>query len=269
MRSDIPLLVTSCAYPDAPFTALQSSKDRIAHTVSAVRQLRAAYPLLQIVICDGSDYDFAPHFAASDERDNLEILHFRNDAERSWKYGKGYGEGEIINYALAHSESFANARDFMKLTGKMFVKNLPRLLAGYRGPCSFAVQPNWRNLSVNSVDTRFWICSVKLYRSAFSDVHKAVRDRDGYFLEHAMAAQMVKSRMALGPACFRTEPILTGMSGSLGKQLPPRNWPVLRSMWHQIVRFLCLTSDIVAGRSASGLNSSMPETAQERTRVHN
>ena len=42
--------------------------------------------------------------------------------------GKGYGEGEIIEYALKNSAFLHSEREFIKLTGRITIENLDAII---------------------------------------------------------------------------------------------------------------------------------------------
>ncbi|HGC5044181.1 TPA: hypothetical protein ACIYP2_005853, partial [Escherichia coli] len=120
----IPVLVTSCISPNAPLTNLSDENSRLLHTLKAIRELSKNAD--SIVICDGSDYDLTKDIHNDKQilnKDSIEIIHFKNDTESVKSYGKGYGEGEIIEYALMNSRYLSNAESFAKITSKLYVDN--------------------------------------------------------------------------------------------------------------------------------------------------
>ena len=56
--------------------------------------------------------------------EKLESLSFTGNEKRIASCGKGYGEDDIIEYALKHSDLLKEATYFCKLTGWLKVDNI-------------------------------------------------------------------------------------------------------------------------------------------------
>ena len=123
MPSLPPLLLTSCVTVSAPFTQITDQTIRVELTIQSIQKWLCIANDLKIVICDGSNYDFSAIVADNFPYHAIECLSFNNDTESVAKHGKGYGEGEIIKYALAHSTFLNEADYFAKCTSKMWVNN--------------------------------------------------------------------------------------------------------------------------------------------------
>ena len=54
----------------------------------------------------------------------FEWISFQGNTTKTQEKGKGYGEGEIIEYAINHSQLLAKSKMLMKLTGRFYVKNM-------------------------------------------------------------------------------------------------------------------------------------------------
>ena len=59
----------------------------------------------------------------------IEILVFRGTIEKIILQGKGYGEGEILQYLLNNSRLIKNAVSFIKLTGRLTVTNFDQVIS--------------------------------------------------------------------------------------------------------------------------------------------
>lgn len=213
--SDIPILLTTAVHVSAGKTALTDAALREEAIISSLRQWAKLRCVTKIVICDGSNFDFT---SATDElvlsRPGLDIecLSFQNDAEAVGRYGKGYGEGQIISYAMENSRILANAPAFAKCTGKLWVANFEACAKRFDGRASFLLSGRRR---VSYVDTRFYIVSRTFFREKLAQRYVAVRDNEGYYLEHAYAEALVgetSDKVTIWPA-----PIIEGLSGSSGK----------------------------------------------------
>ena len=189
----IPVLVTSCISPNAPLTNLSDENARLSLTLKAIRELSKNADSL--VICDGSDYDLTKDIYNDKQiinKDSIEILHFKNDVESVKSYGKGYGEGEIVEYAIMNSHYLSGAEHFAKITSKLYVDNYKQCIKAFNGKAFFIPVPF---LKENMIDTRFYVVNKKLYHDFFVDSYKNVRDLDGVYLEHVFFEQIEKNKL--------------------------------------------------------------------------
>lgn len=206
----IPVLVTSCISPNAPLTNLSDENSRLLHTLKAIRELSKNAD--SIVICDGSDYDLTKDIHNDKQiinKDSIEIIHFKNDTESVKSYGKGYGEGEIIEYALMNSRYLSNAESFAKITSKLYVDNYKQCIKAFNGKAFFIPVPF---LNENMIDTRFYVVNKKIYWDFFANSYKSVRDLDGVYLEHIFFEQIKNNK--LKGVIGTTIPKIRGVSGT-------------------------------------------------------
>ena len=61
-------------------------------------------------------------------RVGVEQISYRQDDELIKLKGKGYGEGELIKFALNNSVFLKNQNNFFKCTGKVFCRNFDQVL---------------------------------------------------------------------------------------------------------------------------------------------
>ncbi|WP_437880299.1 hypothetical protein [Pseudomonas sp. LRF_L74] len=172
---------------------------------------------IPIVICDGSGYDFSnEQKLLKNKFSNLEFLSFHNDSERVRTLGKGYGEGQIVCYALAHSEILKKYDDFAKCTSKLWVSNYRACVDGFTGMAAFLTAPFF---SPDKVDTRFYIVNKAFYFEHLLHAHEKVDDLNGFHLEHAFfnAIRGMPYRRVLG----KNIPETYGHSGSVGIHFKP------------------------------------------------
>ena len=219
----IPLLLTSCIVVSAKYTALSDTKLRLTETIKSLEKWASTPGIEKIVVCDGSDFDLTPYVHnLKDKCIDLEILSFQNDAAGVLVKGKGYGEGQIVNYALLHSRILSNSTSFAKCTSKLWVSNYSSCIAGFNGRLSFDFN-GW--LTPKFIDTRFYIATLDQYIELLSDAHMRVDDDAGYYLEHAFkdALSGVKS---LDYAMVPT-PRIQGISGSTAKTYQPSRFKSL------------------------------------------
>jgi hypothetical protein len=106
----------------------------------------------------------------------VEIISF-NGNDHPFEYGKCYGEFKLMDYGLAHSRFIAPDDVVWKITGRLRVLNLPRLVA--TAPADYAIYCDLRKIpllgdrlgpSANQwMDPRFFSCKAAAYDRVFRD----------------------------------------------------------------------------------------------------
>jgi hypothetical protein len=145
-------------------------------------------------------------------------LFFHGSKTEIQKFGKGYGEGEIMKYVLKNSNLFyENEISFLKITGRLKVMNLDSILNKIESNLNYF---NFVNLNpfvdLKKVDTRFYQCTKNDFVINFSDCFYDVNDNEGIFLEHVYYNRLISNRIAFH--CFNILPNFLGYSGSTGQQ---------------------------------------------------
>ncbi len=218
----------SAVYVSATNVALRDAALRVQLTLDSLSLWTSQYKGLRIVICDGSGYDFSNDIQNELPDANIECLHFYNDAKLVAKNGKGYGEGEIVDYALKHSKYLESAELFAKCTSKHFVSNLDAIMMKWNDnflcECYFIKYWSLLKLELVFIDTRFYISNKTFYIRYLKDIHYKVRDSDNYYLEHVFKDAVLNNKISkiISPVPIN----LSGTSGSSGKSSNPyrRAW---------------------------------------------
>jgi hypothetical protein len=213
-----PILLTSSVFVSAPFTKLVNTDDRLQLTIKSIKMWLVVSHKIKIVICDGSGYDFNDIVSRDFPNACIECLSFENDRHLVSIYGKGYGEGEIIKYAIEHSLILKEEKSFAKCTAKLWLNNYFDYLKKWNGyllcDCNFINLKDLRNIRIDSVDTRFYIVDKEFYIDALMNAYKNVRDGDGYYLEHAYMDAVLDKKIK---NFISTVPLnMSGVSGSSG-----------------------------------------------------
>ena len=214
----IPLLITSVAQPNAPFVALTNPTERINSTIESLKHWALISPGLDIVICDGSGYDFQELIGATPSLKtlNIEVLHFFNSQEIVKNKGKGYGEGEIVAHALNHSDILKKCDTFSKCTAKYWVKNFQECTKNHQKNISIEKYYDSRySLNYRACDTRFYIVKKDFYLSKLANSHKTTNDFHSCFLEHTFAMDIIRSKIT--GTEFKIKPLVYGTSGTTGE----------------------------------------------------
>jgi hypothetical protein len=235
--NDSALVLTSTVQPSAPKTALLDPVQRKAQYMDALAFYIRNSLFTRIVICDNSGYPYpesvALHELAGFHDKKLELLSFSGNSASTAAYGKGWGEGEIMEYVLSHSKLIKEVKGFLKITGRLKIVNIVRLCMkidpeqNYFNPISL-LRPRFLvpRAARPCLDVRAYYVTNMFFREVLLDAYKKVRDNDIYFLEHAYHDAIAVSSSTGSPPstpasspvvkCFPVAPEITGISGSNG-----------------------------------------------------
>lgn len=216
-RADIPpLLLTSSIIVTAPLTALTDAATRINLTLQSIEKWLEFDKNIRIVVCDGSNFDLTSVVSARFPHAAIECICFENNQTLVKAYGKGYGEGEIIDFALKHSETLQSADAFIKCTSKLWVKNFPEMMRYWNGKflcdCDCFGFSEKNNIRIRTIDTRFYMVDRKFYKDHFSTAHLKTRDLTGHYLEHCF--RDIVNTDGITHFMPPVIPEITGMAGS-------------------------------------------------------
>jgi hypothetical protein len=211
------LLVTSAIHVNAGYTKIVNPEQRIQRVVESVEKFLREYPHLPVLICDGSGFDFTPIFVKYPQVTC--ICFFTNSAE-VFKRGKGYGEGEIINYALRRYFQSNPVDLIFKITGGIYVQNLSSIFNGNLDfQCSFKsnFDRKKRQLRVHRIDTRLFVFRPDFFDANLSKVHLGVDEIGGVYIEDLYYDAIKSLGINLSRFFLAKPPKLIGYSGSTGK----------------------------------------------------
>ncbi len=218
-----PIILSSSVNIMDQSVVLKNPSERLLFTLESIDHWLNISPNIRLVICDGSAYDFSPilleKYPQAMAENRIECLSFMNDAERVSIFGKGYGEGEIIQHALHHSEMLKKETEFCKCTGKLWVDNFLECLAEFNG--QFLCQAYFSNVfsfkktRLEYVDTRFYIANIEFYRQHFSELHHQVGGHFQSSIEDVFKEKIIQENL-LG-CLFKKFPLVRGVGGGSGK----------------------------------------------------
>jgi len=215
-----PLLLTSCVTASAKMTQVIDQTLRIELTIKSIEKWLTIAGDLKIVICDGSNYNFTPLMRRTFTGKAIECLNFNNNSKGVALYGKGYGEGEIINYALEHSMFLNNAEYFAKCTSKLWVDNFLECLQYWNNTflsdCDFSYLKNRQLIKLKSIDTAFYLVNKLYYKDNFSSAYLNVREEERHWLEHCFRDIIIQKK--LKKFMLPVAPIVRGVSGTRGSE---------------------------------------------------
>lgn len=219
------ILLTGCIEPNGMVQTTLNDKE-----VRKEQYINALNFYLQktghsIVFVDNSNSDISYLFKSYVLSGRLEYLSFSGNQRKD--KGKGYGECEIIQYALDHSKIIKTSKDkrIAKITGRLIVSNINIIISLH----SVLFNHNTTFFSINSdlsfPDSRLIIAPNDFY-SLLLNSKEDIDDSKGYYFEHALIDTFRKYR-DLSYSPFYIIPQIEGMSGSTGEIY--RNEPITLS----------------------------------------
>jgi hypothetical protein len=208
------LLLTASIDPavsNTPFTVLKDPALRWKQYDANLMAILKLNLFGKIIFCENTFYQvdyMSWQIAAEKYGIELEILRFEGNKSCIEKQGKGYGEGEIIDYALRHSKWLNDQVAFYKLTGRIQVKNLKHIVKRHERDDVLFIRAQ-RNKEI--VDTRLFKCTVDFYTNYLHCAYTEVNDHSGDYLEKIFFKRLKKVNN-ISP--FRVFPRFSGVSGS-------------------------------------------------------
>jgi len=214
------LVMTATFRPAAgtPSLVVTEERERALHYLCALVAWGRTARVRRIVFGENSNttFEFGPvrrHLEAAGKE--VEFLVFDGNKEVA-RFGKGYGEGEILEHVVRHSRLLTAAPAFYKVTGRLFVANFdavsdatPSLEAFQRK----VKQPKDGPPRPCKVVTTFFKCSLALFESRLVRAYQQVDDRRNVFIEHVYYTQL--HDLALPD--FGVRPALVGQQASTGR----------------------------------------------------
>ena len=211
------ILLTGCINPDGmPFTTLTDITVREKQYIEAINFYlhNTDFP---IVFAENSGTDISKSLELFPDNKRLEFLSYKGNIHKN--KGKGYGEAEIINYALIHSHiitSKSNDCPIIKITGRLIVENITdivnnrfilqnskSILVSYNSDFSFA-------------DSRI-VIAPKYFYHLFIKHKEEINDFNHQYFENVLSRCIMQSSI-YHYYPFYYEPQITGQSGTTGEK---------------------------------------------------
>ena len=214
------ILITTANKPPIGVPYLQMTNEATRYiTAKASVFFWAACGIQRIVIADATGETLL------DEKEinlfeqmsvGVEQISYRQDDDLIRSKGKGYGEGELLKFALENSMFIKNENNFFKCTGKVYCRNFEQV--------SRMIKQNniqnifWKHLGENDLlkpwaDLRFFYTTKKFCEENLipaylkSDDIKAAAE---YFCFKVLNEKLSSAKSL--------RPLLSGFSGGTGKQ---------------------------------------------------
>lgn len=207
------LLLTACVSPGQVIAlARRDFVTRLDDYERAMKGWIRVKGIDGIVFCENSMADLSSLQdmvrAASDPRPEVEFLSFQGqDFDPS--LGKGYGEMQIIRYALEHSKMLTRAKMIIKVTGRLFISNIETFARSAAESEGIELFCDLRN-DLTSADSRFFYGTRNFFVQYLLSYQDTVNDSAGVCFENVLAraahqAMADGRRCALLPRAHRME----------------------------------------------------------------
>jgi hypothetical protein len=229
------LIITSAVFVNSNLTVLTDPALREQQYADSILFYLQTKNISRIIVCDNSGFDFSLNGSlaalAKANGKALECLSFLGNKDLVKAKGKGYGEGEIMDYVFRNSKLLKEAPGFFKVTGRVRVLNIDRLITHIHPGTDYFQRTRVIPLGDtywNAVDTRLYYCTREVFSRYLQDAYGNVDDQGGYYLEHAYYARLAGNMIPW--ESFKVFPRYSGISGSTGKTYAaaPVKWQIQR-----------------------------------------
>ena len=184
----------------------------------------------RVVFVENSNSDVTPmeEVSASVPHDKqVEIISF-NGNDHPWEYGRAYGEMKLLDYGLTHSKLISRDDVLWKVTARLRVLNIAKLVAsspsGYDFYCDLRDAPIiGHRLGRNKwMELRIFSCTVDAYHTLFFDLYRDLRvgtmgddvKSPEEYLFRQLMGEREKGSLDIVPR-FRVQPYFAGYGGHL------------------------------------------------------
>lgn len=203
---------------------LRDEKERLRQYEESIQFFLESGAFSKIVFCENSNYgtEGFSHLLEIAEREGieLELLSFQGDTKESCIHGKGYGEGEIMEYVFSHSAAVGAETYFVKLTGRLKVDNIRDIVARMDQNKTYFNIPNRTRRDI--YDTRIYGMPVGQFKDIFIDCYGQVMDEQGVYLEKVYTQIILDNKIKV--TNFSKYPRIVGISGSGGAVYTYTEW---------------------------------------------
>lgn len=214
------LVMTATFRPavDTPGLVICDERERTLQYLCALVSWTRPAHVRRIIFGENSNtsFDFSrvsQYLQAAGKEVEIHVFDGNREATR---FGKGYGEGEILEHLCRHSRLLHAAPAFYKVTGRLFVSNFDAVSAATPALDAFqrkVKQPRDRPARPCKVVTTFFKCSLALFERTLVRAYTRVDDRQGLFLEHVYYDQL----RDVDTSSFSIRPALVGQQASTGR----------------------------------------------------
>jgi hypothetical protein len=211
---DTIVLTATFRAPLTPTLVVRDEHTRIQQYMCALVSWAQTRRIRRIILGENSNtrFDFSRivrHLEAAGKE--VELLVFDGNKE-SPRFGKGFGEGEILERVYTHSRLLRMTDTFYKVTGRLFVRNFDEVSAATESRHAFR-RKYGKPGNPSKVDTTFFKCGLDLFERRLLHAYRQVDDTKRMFIEHMYFNQLSET----DAGGFSLSPELVGQQASTGK----------------------------------------------------
>lgn len=205
-------------------TKLQDTKTRLEQYKQALSFYLSETPY-RILFVENTLYDFSSDFSFYIHNGRLEYLTFSGNSYDP-SLGKGYGEAQIIRYAINHSLFLKSASVIIKITGRIKVKNVVDL-------CSSVNISNKKNVMIacnirpsKKIGTStFFICKEEFLTRYFLPYMHEINEANHSWFEHILYESIIQCKKEKKTNLIFPKPIkIEGIAGTTSRPYPKTKW---------------------------------------------
>lgn len=218
-----------------PYTRLTDTKVRLQQYIDSLEYAIDNYHRIhQIVFCEntGYRYDYSELLKKAEQKGKeLEIISFSGNYQTIQVKGKGYGEGEIVEYALKNSRTLQNCVFFYKLTGRIMVRNMDQLMDRSPSDNTFIFFSDLKGrFEKGKVRTLFYKVNTSFYKQNLIDAYMEADDNRHHYLEHVFYDRLAKIPLP----SFGKFPDFAGIQASTGKLYQTKLKLIKYRLYHRL-----------------------------------
>lgn len=203
---------------------IRNEKERLEQYREGLEHLLNTRAFSRLVFCENSNYGVEKLYYLKEDAKKkgieLELLSFQGDTKNICIQGKGYGEGEIMEYVFSNSRLIQKENYFVKMTGRLKVINGKNLADHLLESKTYFNIPNRTRRDI--YDTRIYGMPILQFKKYFLDVYEQVMDEQGIFLEMVYTRVLRENKIKV--TNFPRYPRIIGISGSGGIEYTYTEW---------------------------------------------
>jgi len=147
---------------------------------------------------------------------DVEQISYYQDEQQLRLKGKGYGEGELLRFALENSITLETEDSFFKCTGKVHCRNFESIINMINHNKLQSIF--WRHLGDGGslqqwADIRFFFTTKEFCKESLIPAYQKANDTEAaaeYFVFHLLNEKLIAGKAP--------RPLLSGFEGGTGKQ---------------------------------------------------
>jgi len=214
MKNVVILLTGAINVEGVKYVKRYNTRDRINDYRKSLSEW-LKYTNLKIVFVENTNYPKNKLFENVSMYSNLEYLTY-DGRHFAQERGKGYGEFNIIEYAIKNSTFIRNSDIILKCTGRYKIAYAKKLVEHLQLSDSLLIG-NY-NKKLTFIDTRVIAFTPSFFKLYLSKYKNLINDEKGFYLEHAFASaghEMLINNNKWEPLPFPL--LIDGISGTSNK----------------------------------------------------